>query len=90
MQFVLPGQQLSFATVSRHFGDEFFINKAQLSTRFAYRLTLKDRAVPAIKYPSHDSEPEAFSETASHFCVLLAISASKNIFFYKTKDSLEI
>ncbi len=38
-------------------------------------LILKDGAVPAIKDPSHESEPEAESEAASNFCVLLAIGA---------------
>ncbi len=52
MQFVLPGQQWSLASVlvcSRHFGDECFINKAQVDAWIAYRLILKDGAVPVIK-----------------------------------------
>ncbi|XP_073700525.1 uncharacterized protein [Garra rufa] len=58
MQFVFPGQQRSVASVfvcSRHFSDECFVNKAQVDAGFAYRLLLKDGAVPVIKDPSHES-----------------------------------
>ncbi len=41
---------------------------------FAHCLILKDGVVQAIKDPSHDSEPQAASKTASNLCVLLAIS----------------
>ncbi|XP_058650006.1 uncharacterized protein LOC131551236 [Onychostoma macrolepis] len=53
MLFVFPGQQRSFSSV---FVDQRFINKAQFDAGFVHRLILKDEAVPAIKYPSHDSE----------------------------------
>ncbi len=55
------------------FVDERFINKAQFDAGFAHHLILKDGAVPAIKYPGHDSELQTVSETASNVCVLLAI-----------------
>ncbi len=56
------------------FVDERFINKAQFDAGFAHRLILKDGAVPAIKYPVHDSELQTVSETASDVCVLLVIA----------------
>ncbi len=52
------------------FVDECFINKAQFDAGFAHRLTLKDGAVPPIKYDGL----QVVSETASNVCVLLAIS----------------
>ncbi len=58
------------------FVDERFINKAQFDAGFAHGLILKDGAVPAIKDPSHDSELQMVSETASNVSVLLAIGAS--------------
>ncbi len=67
MQFVFSGQQRSFSSV---FVDERFINKAQLDAGFAHRLILKDRAVPAIKDPGHDSELQMVSETASNVSVV--------------------
>ncbi len=69
MQFVFSGQQRSFSSV---FVDERFINKAQFD---AWILILKDGAVPDIKDPSHDSELQTVSETASNVSVLLAIGA---------------
>ncbi len=45
-----------------------FINKAQFDGGFAHRLILKDRAIPAIKGPGHDSELQTVSETASNVC----------------------
>ncbi len=65
MQFVFPRQQRSFSNV---FVDERFINEAQFDAGFAHRLILKDGAVPAIKYPGHDSELQTVSETASDVC----------------------
>ncbi len=65
-----------FASVfvcSRHFGDECFINKAQFDAGFVHRLILKDGAVPVIKDPGKDSEPQTASKTASNVCVLLAV-----------------
>ncbi len=50
----------------------FFINKAQFGAGFAHSLILKDGAVPAIKYPSHESEPQMVSETASNFFLFLS------------------
>ncbi len=47
------------------------------STGFAHCLIVKDGAVPAIKDRCHDSEQQAVSKTASHSCVLLAISAQE-------------
>ncbi len=35
------------------------------------RLILIDGAVPAIKYPGHDSELQKVSETVSHLCVFV-------------------
>ncbi len=70
MQFVFSGQQRSFSSV---FVDEHFINKAQFDAGFAHGLILKDGAVPAMKYPRHDSELQMESEIASNACVLLAI-----------------
>ncbi len=58
------------------FVDESFINKAHFDAEFAHRLILKDGAAPAIKDPSHDSELQMVSETASNAFVLLAIGAS--------------
>ncbi len=63
MQFVFWGQQRSF---SSEFVGERFINKAQFDAGFAHCLKLKDGAVPAIKYPGHDSELQMVSETASN------------------------
>ncbi len=48
--------------------DERFINKAQFIAGFAHHLILKDGAVPAIKDPSHASELQMVSETASNVC----------------------
>ncbi len=70
MQLVFPGQQMSFSSV---FVDERFINKAQFDGRIAHRLILKDGAFSAIKEPSHDSELQKVTETASNVSVLLAI-----------------
>lgn len=64
---------------SRHFSDECFINKAQVDAGFAHRLLLKVGAVPVIKDPGHESEPQAVSKTASNFWLLLAISALVHI-----------
>ncbi len=50
------------------FVEERFINKAQFDAGFAHCLILKDGAVPAIKDPSHDSELQMVSETASNVC----------------------
>ncbi len=44
--------------------DECFINKAQFDAGFAHRLTLKDGAVPPIKYDGL----QVVSETASNVC----------------------
>ncbi len=65
MQFVFSQQKRSFSSV---FVDKRFINKAQFNAGFAHRLILKDGAVPAIKDPSHDSELQMVSETASNVC----------------------
>ncbi len=46
------------------FVDERLINKAQFNAGFAHGLILKDRAIPAIKDPGHDSELQAVGETA--------------------------
>ncbi len=73
MQFVFPGQQISFSSV---FVAERFINKAQFNAGFAHHLILKDGAVPAIKDPGHDSELQMVSEMGFNVCVLLAIDAS--------------
>ncbi len=70
MQFVFPGQQQSFSSV---FVEERFTNKAQFNAGFAHCL-LKGGAVPAIKYPGHDSELQTVNETTSNVCVLLMIS----------------
>ncbi len=55
------------------FVDERFINKAQFDAGFAHCLILKDGAVPAIKYPGHDSELQTVSETASNAQVLITL-----------------
>ncbi len=49
---------------SHYYGDECFINKAQFEAGFTYCLKLKDGAVPVIKDPGHDSEPQAVIKTA--------------------------
>ncbi len=54
------------------FVDKCFINKTQFDAGFAYHLILNNEAVPAIKDPGHDSEPQTVSETASNVCVLIA------------------
>ncbi len=51
------------------FVDERLINKAQFNAGFAHGLILKDRAIPAIKDPGHDSELQAVSETASNVTI---------------------
>ncbi len=56
------------------FVDKRFINKAQFDAGFAHCLILKDRAVPAINGPSHDSELQTASETHQR-SVLLTIGA---------------
>ncbi len=71
MQFVFPGQQMSFSSVCW----QTFVNKAQFDAEFAHRLILKDGAIPAITDPGHDSELQTVSETASNVSVLLMISA---------------
>ncbi len=42
-----------------------FYKQGLVRPGFAHRLMLKDGAVPAIKYHSHDSELQMVSETAS-------------------------
>ncbi len=59
MQFVFRGSKEFHTCVCWR----TFINKAQFDAGFAYRLILKDGAVPAIKDPGHDSELQTVSET---------------------------
>ncbi len=78
MKFVFPGQQQSFSSV---FVEERFTNKAQFDAGFAHCLLLKDGAVPAIKYPGHDSELQTVNETTSNVCVLLMIALKYSSLF---------
>ncbi len=69
MQFIISGQFFQvYKFFPNHFSDECFINKAQFDVGFAHHLMLKDEAVPAIKAPGHDSEPQSVSKTASNIC----------------------
>ncbi len=64
------------------FVDERFINKAHVDARFAHGLILKDKAVPAIKDPGHDSELLAVNESASYVRVFAGDRAQVLITLY--------
>lgn len=66
MQFVFPGQQRNCDWVyvcSLHFGDDCFTNKAQFDAGFANRLQLRDAAVPTLKDPVQETQPQASTST---------------------------
>ena len=67
MEFIFTEHQRSCASVfvcSLHFEDACFTNKAQFDDGFAYRLFLKDDAIPTKKGHDRVLEPQAVSKTA--------------------------